>query len=278
MMKNVLVESMLVNSRLTKAWVMKAWVMNALLVKGAVRILAIAALGLSVATAEEGKPPATGEVEIRRKLLGADPEMPITRISKSRVPGFYEVVVDGLTLHVNDTGDHFFAGDLYFVEPDRFVNATEENRSNRRKELLDALEESEMVVFAPPADKVKATITVFTDIDCGYCRQLHVEVPELNGYGIAVRYLAFPRAGIGSESYDKIVSAWCADDPQLALTQAKAGVEIEKRTCANPVASQYAMVDDFGVSGTPAILFEDGRLQSGYAPAEEMARLLGVLN
>ena len=109
----------------------------------------------------------------------------------------------------------------------------------------------------------KATITVFTDIDCGYCRKLHQDVPELNRLGVAVRYLAFPRAGIGSDSYDKAVSVWCADDQQKALTKAKAGKDIEMKTCVNPVAEQYGLVDAFGVTGTPAIFYEDGTLQAG---------------
>lgn len=211
-------------------------------------------------------------------LLEANPDLPLGRISESPLPGFYEVSVGGTTLYVHRSGGHFFAGDLFFVAATGFVNATEENRMSRRRDMLAALDESEMLVFSPPPDKVGTSITVFTDIDCGYCRQLHREVPTLNRYGIAVRYLAFPRAGIGSASYDKIVSAWCADNPQDALTRAKAGREIEQRNCANPVARQYAMAGELGVTGTPAIVYESGYLQSGYLPAEEMARRLGVFD
>ena len=134
-----------------------------------------------------------------------------------------------------------------------------------------------MLVFSPPADRVKATVTVFTDIDCGYCRKLHQEVPELNRLGIAVRYLAYPRAGLGSDSYDKAVSAWCADNPRLALTEAKLGNEIETRTCANPVAGHMNLGAQFGVNGTPAVFYEDGTLQNGYMPALDMAERLGLI-
>ena len=215
---------------------------------------------------------------IRANLLAARPGLPITSIKPTVAEGIYEVQIGGGTiLHAEASGRFFFASDLFAVDSTGIFNVTETSRSEMRRKLLDELDESEMLVFAPPPGRIKATVTVFTDIDCGYCRKLHQEVPELNRLGIAVRYLAYPRAGIGSESYDKAVSAWCADDPRAALTRAKAGIEIEKRTCANPVAAQYALGAEFGVNGTPAVFYEDGTLQSGYLPAEDMAIRLGLI-
>ncbi len=215
--------------------------------------------------------------QAKQKLLDSRPDFPVLNLKQSMIPGYFEIVTKGgTTLYMSQDGNHFFAGDLYFIEPDGFVNATEKARTDFRRDLLRSLDEAEMVIFAPRPELTKATITVFTDIDCGYCRKLHKEVPELNRLGIAVRYLAYPRAGIGSVSYHKAVSAWCSDNPQIALTQAKAGKEIEKKTCANPVAAQYAMGADFGVTGTPAVIYEDGTLQAGYLPAAELARRLGI--
>ncbi len=216
--------------------------------------------------------------DVKLKLLKARPDLPIADVKTSeQIPGYYEVRMQGgMILYVNETADYFIAGDLFFVRDDGFINATEVARIDQRKKLLDTLDENEMIVFSPPPQLLKTTITVFTDIDCGYCRKLHQEVPELNRLGIAVRYLAYPRAGIGSESYNKAVSSWCASNPQLALTKAKAGQEIEQLNCANPVASQYALGDAFGVTGTPAIIYENGHLQSGYLPADQMAERLGI--
>lgn len=216
--------------------------------------------------------------EIRKLLLDANPNLPIKRISKADAADYYEVVVSGTTLYVHDTGRHLFAGDLFRVGLKGLVNVTEANRSERRRDALNSLDESELIVFSPAREQVKTTVSVFTDIDCGYCRKLHQEIPELNRLGIAVRYLAFPRAGAGSDSWDKIVSAWCADDPQLAMTQAKAGLDIVRQACANPVAQHYSLVDDFGITGTPAIIDEEGNLIAGYVPAKELARRLGIAN
>ena len=132
------------------------------------------------------------------------------------------------------------------------------------------------LVFAATG-KRKATISVFTDVDCDYCRKLHLEVPELNAMGVEVRYLAYPRAGVGSESYRKIVSAWCATDPNTALTALKAGKTITDNQCSdNPVADQYQLGQQMGISGTPAILLEDGRLLPGYMPAAQLAESIGI--
>ena len=181
-----------------------------------------------------------------------------------------------MMLYMNETADYFIGGELFCIEPSGFVNSTEQSRTKQRKQRLASLNESDMVVFSPRPELTKATITVFTDIDCGYCRKLHQEVPELNRLGVAVRYLAYPRAGVGSGSYDKAVAVWCADDPQKAMTNSKAGKDIEMKTCANPVQEHYAMGGAFGVTGTPAVVYEDGTLQAGYLPAVDMARRLGI--
>ena len=216
--------------------------------------------------------------EVRAGLLQAFPELPVVEIRQSELSGFFEVEVRGGTVLYMDSGaDFFFAGDLYYVQPGGLINATEQARANKRRQLLDTLDEKDMVVFAPAAKQLRATITVFTDIDCGYCRRMHLEVPELNRLGIAVRYLAYPRAGPGSASWDKAVAAWCADKPGVALSLAKAGKDIAMKTCANPVAEQYAMGGDFGVSGTPAVIYEDGTLQHGYLPAARLAQRLGIM-
>lgn len=217
------------------------------------------------------------EEQIRNRITHILPEVPVEAVQKSTLPGFYEVTLSGgQVLFMTEDGKHFLTGDLYELTTAGIVNLSEEVRNRHRKDLLDSLDVSDMVVFAPPEDQIKATLTVFTDVDCGYCRKLHKEVPELNRMGIAIHYLAYPRAGIGSHSYDKIVSAWCADDPQKALTLAKLGQEIEQRTCENPVAKQYELGNEMGVTGTPALVYEDGTLIPGYMPADRLAQRLGV--
>ncbi|HIG41747.1 MAG: DsbC family protein [bacterium] len=215
---------------------------------------------------------------IRARLSTARPDLPIPDIFPSQLEGFYYVsLLGGQTLYISSDGKYLFAGDLYEILEVGLVNLTETGRSVQRKRLLDALDESEMLVFAPPKEMIKATVTVFTDIDCTYCRKLHREVPELNRLGIAVRYLAYPRAGTSSESYNKFVSAWCADNPKAALTKAKNNQPIEEKTCDNPVAAQYKLGSTMGVNSTPSLVYEDGSMDPGYMPAAKLAERLGIL-
>jgi thiol:disulfide interchange protein DsbC len=115
---------------------------------------------------------------------------------------------------------------------------------------------------------------VFTDIDCGYCRKLHAQMEEYNANGIAINYMAFPRAGIGSRSYEKAVSVWCADDQQAAMTLAKAGSDPDPKQCDNPIAEQYQLGLSMGVSGTPNMMTQSGQLIPGYVPPEQLRERL----
>lgn len=214
---------------------------------------------------------------ITARLLAVRPDIPIIDIQPTAMPGIYQVDLPaGQALHFSADGNFFFSGDLYRLE-DRLVNLTEEGRANGRKELIENLDESQMVVFSPAKERVKATITVFTDIDCVFCRKLHNEVPEMNRLGIAVRYLAYPRSGTNTPSYDKLVNAWCAENPQIALTRAKAGQDLPEAKCVNPIASQYELAARLGINSTPSIVYEDGSLMPGYKTAAEFAKILGVL-
>jgi thiol:disulfide interchange protein DsbC len=142
----------------------------------------------------------------------------------------------------------------------------------KRLAYLNELRDADAIVF--PASQAKYRVTVFTDIDCGYCRELHRHIDQYNAAGITVRYLAFPRAGEGSASFKKAENVWCAADRKAALTAAKAGKDNPEKVCENPVADQFKAGEKLGVSGTPAILLDDGRLLPGYLPPEDLLRVL----
>jgi thiol:disulfide interchange protein DsbC len=185
--------------------------------------------------------------------------------------GLYVVILkNGPTLHVTQDGNYFVAGDLYRIENTEIENETEKAKLAK----VEALPESQMIVYK--AKEERAHITVFTDVDCGYCRMLHKEVPTLNEAGVTVRYLAYPRAGIGSEVYSKMVSIWCSADPKEWLTQAKLGVDVPENKCVNPVADQYKLGNEVGVRGTPSIVLSNGELLPGYLPASELVKHLGL--
>ncbi len=214
---------------------------------------------------------------IKQKLAEAVPGLKVVKVSPSPIDGVYEVESNNPNLiYISADGKYFVAGDIYQVEDGRITNLAEARREQTRAELINAVDESKLVVFKPEGIEPKAKVTVFTDVDCGYCRKLHGEVGRLNELGIQVNYMAFPRAGVGSSSYDKMVSVWCADDQNTAMTNAKAGGMPTPKTCENPVADQYELGNRIGVNGTPAIVLEDGRLIPGYVPADSLAKGLGL--
>ena len=196
---------------------------------------------------------------------------------KSPIAGFYEVQVEGgPLLYVSADGQYFFDGSLYQVKAGRFVDVLDIRLSKARRDLFADRSTSDMIIFKP-AGETKAVMNVFTDVDCGYCRKLHTEMGELNSYGIEVRYLAYPRSGIPSESYDKIATAWCAQNQRDTLTRIKNGEDVPTSVCAdNPVADHFALGRKIGVSGTPSIILMDGSMIPGYQSAADFAKLFSL--
>lgn len=223
-------------------------------------------------TAEESP-----EASIAAKLEQARPDLKVESVRPSVAAGLYEVTLSaGPVLYATADGDFFVLGDLFAVNIGGLTNLSEQQRDLARKELLAEVKPEDMIIFRPKGE-VKGQVTVFTDVDCFYCQKLHREVPALNEAGIEVRYLAYPRAGVGSDSYRKIASAWCADNRQQAITALKNRQEIPENVCpGNPVADQYMLGQKAGVRGTPALVLESGEMVPGYLSATDLAGRMGV--
>ncbi|MBT8149339.1 MAG: DsbC family protein [Gammaproteobacteria bacterium] len=214
--------------------------------------------------------------KILEPLKKARPDFDFESVQPTQVKGIYRTtIIGGPTIYITEDGKHFFAGDFFEVGDNDIINIAEQEMEADRKTSMAALKNKDMIIFSPK--KTKALVYVFTDVDCYYCQKLHREVPELNELGVEVRYLAYPRAGIGSASYRKIASAWCADDANDALTRLKAGEDIAENVCKNnPVAAQFKLGGRLGVTGTPALVTAEGKLLPGYMPAATLAKRLGL--
>ena len=212
-------------------------------------------------------------------LVRANPKLKVEAVEPSPVPGLYKTRIEnGPTLFVSADGKYMLATDMYRLELGHFVNLQELERQEMRVVAAADLEKNHdnLIVYSPKG-KVKGVVNVFTDVDCGYCQKLHLEIAELNELGIEVRYLAYPRAGIGSVSYQKIASAWCAKDQNAAMDKLKTRQPLAMNVCEdNPVAEHFALGGELGVTGTPALLLADGTLLPGYLPAKELANRLGI--
>lgn len=194
-------------------------------------------------------------------------------ITPTPMQGIYEVAYGPQLFYVSEDGRYLVNGELFDVQ--KRTNLTEQRRSQARLTALNALDQGSMIVY-PAKGKAKHTITVFTDIDCGYCRKLHQGMAEMNNLGITVRYLSYPRAGVGSDSYKKAGEVWCAKDRNKAMDRAKSNQAVsDSSSCDAPLKRHMALGESFGINGTPAIVMDDGRLVPGYLPPQQ---LLAELN
>ena len=207
---------------------------------------------------------------LRKAITDVFPDVDITRIRPAPVPGLYEVMLGTEMIYLSEDGRYILQGDL--IDLGEKVNLSEQERAGARKRVLESIPASDTIDFAPEA--ARHTVYVFTDITCGYCQRFHRDVVELNGRGVAVRYLAFPRAGTDSEPFREMESVWCAADPNEAMTLAKQGAPVTPAQCDNPVQLQYELGQALGVRGTPAIYLENGQELPGYVPPDDLLQAL----
>ncbi|KAF1688964.1 thioredoxin fold domain-containing protein [Pseudoxanthomonas koreensis] len=212
----------------------------------------------------------TAEANVLAALQAVAPGLAPEYVGAAPFPGFREVLLGGELLYVSDDGRYLIQSQPFDLQERKPV-ASEGLMAHRRALLAKAPVE-DRIVFAPP--NTRHTLTVFTDIECGYCRRMHQQIADYNRLGIAVQYVAFPRMGPASQDFRDMESVWCAGDRRHALSEAKAGQRVPKKQCDNPVAQQYELGLRVGVSGTPAVFTEDGTQLGGYLAPQQMLQAL----
>jgi len=216
------------------------------------------------------------ETEIVTKINQVLPAgMSVKGIKQSQVDGLFVVDIGDLQpIYASKDGNFFLYGEMYAINNGELLNTTKQEISLNRRAILDSeLSEKDFITFA--ATDEKHVITVFTDVDCGYCRKFHGEIEDYNAQGITVNYVAFPRSGLESDSYNKIVSAWCSSDPKGTLTALKEGRDPALKLCQDhPVEDHYLLGQRIGITGTPAIISSSGDLIPGYLPPMELLKKL----
>jgi thiol:disulfide interchange protein DsbC len=233
-------------------------------------IFALAALISGAALAQTV--PAAAKPDPRAAIASKIEGLQIEDVRISPVTGIYEITRDSNVSYVSSDGRYAIVGDM--VDLDSNANLSENRRRTIRSRMIETIPESEMVVFSPKDPKY--TITVFTDIDCGYCRKLHSQIAEYNRLGIRVRYLFFPRSGPDTESWHKAEAVWCSSNRNDAMTKAKNGENLPEKKCGAEriVARDYDLGQKIGVDGTPAIFLSTGELLPGYAPPTKLVQYL----
>ncbi|MBK7299253.1 MAG: thioredoxin fold domain-containing protein [Moraxellaceae bacterium] len=231
---------------------------------------------ISKAVAGGTTTPANVEQAIRASLKQAIPDTEITSVKPS-VAGLYEIKAKGYgTAYITADGRYMFQGEVIEINGSKLSNVTEQGMAEGRKVALTAVPLKDMIIYPATGDKTKGIIYVFTDVDCGYCRKIHQEMPVMNQMGIEVRYLAFPRAGYPSPTSQRMDAIWCNADRNSAMTAMKNNQPVTPATCPNPIKAQYELGQELGVRGTPAVFLEDGTQVGGYLSPTDLAAAMKI--
>lgn len=233
-----------------------------------VLIILMATLSLSAIAAEKGNKADLLLKKLQKRFSTAKD----IKVKESPIKSLYEVTVDTKIFYVSESGTFLIVGHMWNMETN--TNLSMNALEKVRKKILDGMPESNMIVFSPPKGKVKHTVTVFTDLDCHYCRLMHSKIAGYMKLGIKVRYVLYPRAAKNQPSYTKAISVWCADNKSTAFTNAKAGQSIAPKSCANPVDGNVVVGAGLGIRGTPAIFFNNGRIIPGYVDPAKLITML----
>jgi thiol:disulfide interchange protein DsbC len=206
--------------------------------------LLLAAASASAATPEE----------VVNKAMGAlAPQVKVDVAQESVVPGFYEAIVGNQFIYVSKDGRFVLDGTVFDATSSR--DLTEAGRASRRQAGLTKIGKDKRITFA--ASNPKHVVTVFTDIDCPFCRRFHDQIATYNKLGISVEYVFLP-LDIHPGADKKAEAVWCAKDRNAAFTAAMTGADTGTASCENPVAETTQLARQIGVTGTPTLLTADG--------------------
>lgn len=212
-----------------------------------------------------------GLEQVRQKVTAMFDMIEAKDVTVSPVDGWYAIQKGSIVAYISTDGRYLLQGDLIDLELN--VNMSEVARTESRRQLMAAVKDEDVIMFSPAQKKY--SVSVFTDVECTYCRRLHSQIGEYLAHGIEVRYLMYPRNGPTSHAWSTAEQVWCAKDRNGALTAAKSDQKFATSSCdASIVREQYDLGQEVGLSGTPAIVLDDGTLISGYLTPDQLkARL-----
>ena len=235
------------------------------------KLLAVATMTLLYAAVAHAADDDAALEAVRVKMSAMFESIDPESVTLSPIDGWYTIQQGSIIAYVSDDGRYLLQGDLIDLETQQ--NLTENSRNDARRDLVAALGDDRAILFSP--SEVKHSVTIFTDVDCTYCRKLHSQIDDYLANGIEIRYVLYPRNGPASKSWSTSEDVWCAKDRGEALTAAKLDRAFETSKCdASVVSDHYALGRDVGLNGTPAIVLEDGTLLSGYMPPEQLSMRL----
>lgn len=210
--------------------------------------------------------------ELLRQRMG---NVELNQPEKTAVDNIWQLQLGNKYIYLSEDGMYAFTGDLIDLKSGE--NQTRKLVRKMTVAKIEGYSDDDLVVYIPEGE-IKATLNVFTDTSCPYCRKLHEDVPKLLESGIKVRYLPYPRGGKNGPGYETMKSVWCAEDRAQAMTDAKnentSGLPEGSCTAAQIVDAGYITGNQVGVTGTPALFKQNGEKIDGYVPYQRLIPML----
>ncbi|MEG9489004.1 bifunctional protein-disulfide isomerase/oxidoreductase DsbC [Mannheimia indoligenes] len=221
-------------------------------------IIALSLIGLSTFTF-------ASDAKLKNQLekIGATE----VKISESPLSGFKMATSNEGIVYISEDGRYIIQGKIFELKNGKAVDITNQGLMAELNSYAN-----EMIIY--PAKNEKHVVTVFMDITCHYCHLLHQKIKEYNDLGITIRYLAFPRGGMNTQTAKQMESIWTAQDKMKALNDAENGKLPTQLKTPEIVKKHYQLGIKFGVTGTPNIVTSEGELIGGYVEPKELAQIL----
>ena len=224
------------------------------------------AMGLALHTGASAQDTAA----IRKNLAERLPNFPaIEEVSKTPMPGLFEVRVNGTDLLYTDAEGNFLIQGM-LIDTKARVNLTEE-----RTDKLTAIAYKDLPfkdAFTIVKGNGKRKLAVFEDPNCGYCKKFERDLAKIDN--VTVHVFLYPI--LSKDSADKSKAIWCAKDKAKAFTDWMVkDVPPPAATCDTAAVDRNV---EFGkknrINGTPTMIFVDGTRVPGAIPPEQIDKRL----
>jgi thiol:disulfide interchange protein DsbC len=189
--------------------------------------------------------------------------------------GLYEVIVDGDFFYVDERANFLLSGNVFDLRNSE--NLTEARKEDAFRVDFKSLP-LQLAVKTVRGDGTRV-LAIFEDPNCPYCKRFEKEIATLSNatiytflYPILSRDVKAP-----DDSYPKSKAIWCAPDRGAAWAQVMlAGKHLEAApdTCKHPLEEILALGQKLHISGTPTLLFTDGRRAPGAIPLERVEKMM----
>ncbi len=215
--------------------------------------------------------PAAANDALKKSLQTRFPDLNIEQVSKSPIPGLWEVYADGQIFYADDKGDHVLLNGM-LVDMKTRTNLTDERLSKLRSVDFGSLPVD--LAIKEVKGNGKRKLVVFSDADCPFCKRLEKSLLEVND--VTVYTFLYPIDKLHPQANERSRRVWCSGDRLKAwkewMLEGKnptAGAD-----CDNPVGKLAALGEKLRVNGTPTLVFANGRTVPGAIPAKDIERYL----